>query len=67
MEKTKKLEIQAKKYKSDSAVVSARLPLELVKQIDEISEVTGRTRNEIILMCLEFALENIVVKSDKDE
>ena len=52
---------------SDSAVVSPILPLELVKQIDEIFEVTRRTRNEIILMCLKFTLKNIVVKSVKEE
>lgn len=62
----KKLEIEFKKYRGESTVVSSRLPLEVVKKIDDIAEKTGRNRNEIILMCLEFALENIVVKERKE-
>lgn len=62
----KKLEIEFKKYRGESTVVSSRLPLEVVKNIDNIAEKTGRNRNEIILMCLEFALENIVVKERKE-
>lgn len=62
----KKLEIEFKKYRGESTVVSSRLPLEVVKNIDDIAEKTGRNRNEIILMCLEFALENIVVKERKE-
>lgn len=58
----KKLEIQAKKYKGESAVLSSRVPLELIKKIDEVAEQTGRTRNEIVLMLLEFSLDNIVIK-----
>ena len=58
----KKLKISAKKYVGDTAVVSARLPNDLVKRIDEICEATGRTRNEIIQMCLEFSVENIEIE-----
>lgn len=61
----KKLVIQSKKYKGESAVVSIRIPIELVHHIDEIAEETGRTRNELMQLCLEFATENIVI--DKDE
>ncbi len=67
MKDTPKLEIQSKKYKGESAVVSTRLPIELVKEIDKVAEKTGRTRNEIIMMCLEFALKNIVISDDKGE
>ena len=35
---------------------------ELIKKIDEVAEQTGRTRNEIVLMLLEFSLDNIVIK-----
>lgn len=38
-------------------VVSSRLTNELVEELDKISEQTGRTRNEIIKMCLEFAVK----------
>lgn len=67
MNDTKKLTIPAKKDKGESAVISARIPIELVKRIDEVAEQTGRTRNEIIMMCLDFALDNTVVSDYKDE
>ena len=58
----KKLVIPSKKYRGDSMVVSTRLPNELVSSLDEIAQKTGRTRNEIIQMCLEFAVENLEIK-----
>ena len=57
----KKLVIPQKKFKGDSSVVSVRLPADLLKNLDDIATGTGRTRNEIVQMCLEFAVENIVV------
>jgi hypothetical protein len=60
----KKLTIPSKKYKGESSVISARIPIELTKRIDAVAEQTGRTRNEIIMMCLDFALDNIVVSDD---
>jgi hypothetical protein len=59
----KKLEIRAKKYRGDSSVVSLRLPAELISTLDGISKETGRTRNEIMQTCLEFAVENLEIKS----
>ena len=58
----KKLVIPSKKYRGDSMVVSTRLPNELVSSLDEIAQKTGRTRNEIMQMCLEFAIENLEIK-----
>lgn len=58
----KKLVIQAKKYKGESSVISARIPIDLVKALDNIAEKSGKTRNEILLTCLEFALENIEIE-----
>lgn len=58
----KKLKIVAKKYTGDSAVISARLPNDLIKKVDEISERTGRNRNEVLQICLEFAVENIEIE-----
>ena len=57
----KKLVIPQKKFKGDSVVVSVRLPADLLKKLDEISTNTGRTRNEIVQMCLEFSVENIEI------
>lgn len=55
----KKLFIPSKRYKGDTSVVSARLPNELIKDLDRIAENTGRNRNEIIMLCLEFAIDNL--------
>lgn len=58
----KKLEIRVKKYRGDTMVVSARLPSDLVARIDSIAEQSGKNRNEIVQLCLEFAIENIELK-----
>jgi len=57
----KKLVISPKKFRGDSSVVSVRLPNDLVKQLDDIAEKTGRTRNEIIQTCLEFSVDNLEI------
>lgn len=58
----KKLVIAPKKYIGETAVVSARLPNDLIKRIDEICEITGRSRNEVLQMCIEFAVDNIEIE-----
>lgn len=57
----KKLKITTKKYRGDSSVVSVRLPNELIESLDSISNITGRTRNDIMQRCLEFAIENLEI------
>ena len=58
----KKLVITAKKYRGDSVVVSMRVPSELLQKLDGVAEKSGRTRNDLIQTCLEFALENIEIE-----
>ncbi len=58
----KKLKITTKKYRGDSSVVSVRLPNELIESLDSISNITGRTRNDIMQRCLEFAVENLEIE-----
>ncbi len=58
----KKLKITTKKYRGDSSVVSVRLPNELIESLDSISNITGRTRNDIMQRCLEFAIENLEIE-----
>ena len=60
----KKLEIKQKKYRGETTVISSRVPVDLVERLDFISRESGRTRNEIIQMCLEFAAENIEITQD---
>ena len=61
----KKLVISSKKFRGDSSVVSVRLPNDMIVKLDAIAEQTGRTRNEIILKCLTYSIENIEVSDNK--
>ena len=60
MEKLK-LTIIPKKYGGESAVVSMRIPKSLLRDMDAAAEQTGRSRNELISTCLEFALEHLEI------
>lgn len=68
MSDNKKLYIPPRKFKGETSVISSRLPNDMIKTIDEIAEYTGRNRNEVIMMCLEYAIINIdtdLVKGDE--
>ena len=54
----KKLKIQPHRYGGESAVISLRLPKDMLAEIDRIATDTGRTRNEILVLSMEYALEN---------
>ncbi|MDO5440802.1 MAG: ribbon-helix-helix protein, CopG family [Erysipelotrichaceae bacterium] len=60
----KKLSISSKKYKGETSVISARIPDKMIEDIDAICQNTGRNRNEIISLCLEFAINNIEIKKE---
>lgn len=57
-----KFVVKAKKPYGRTSVVSARLPDMVVKQLDKVADSTGRTRNELILMCIEYALERLEIE-----
>lgn len=57
--KTPKFEIPIKKYTGGSTVVSFRLPKDMLRDVDEVAARTGRTRNEVLSLCVEFALEHL--------
>ena len=61
-----KLEIKPKKYTAESAIVSMRVPKDMVRDLDAVAAKTGRTRNEIIAMSLEFALDHMEI-SEKEK
>lgn len=58
----KKLIIQPQKYGGESSVISMRMPKEMLAEIDKIVLETGRTRNEILMLSIEFALEHMEVQ-----
>lgn len=55
------LKITPKKYGGESTVVSMRLSRDLLKDIDAVASFTGRNRNEILTMSLEFALNHMEI------
>jgi len=57
----KKLIIRPHKYGGETAVISLRLPKEMLSVIDQVASNTGRTRNEILVMSMEYALENMEI------
>ena len=62
------LRITPKKYSGETTIVSMRLAKELLKDIDAVAAVTGRNRNEILTMSLEFALNHMeIVMKEREE
>ena len=61
MEKPK-LQITPKKYGGETSVISMRLPKDMLRDIDTVAEETGRTRNEIMQLSMEFALDNMEIR-----
>lgn len=57
----KKLVIRPHKFGGETSVISLRLPKEMLAVIDQVATDTGRTRNEILVLSMEFALENMEI------
>lgn len=57
--KSSKLVIKEKRYRGSTGVVSARLPSQMIASLDKVVEKTGYNRNELIEICLEFAMEHL--------
>lgn len=58
----KKLIIRAQKYCGETTVLSVRMPKNMLADIEHVAEVTGRTRNDILIMSIEFALEHMEIQ-----
>ena len=62
----KKLVLSAKKFKADSTtIISARVPTELIKKIEDLAKRTNRNRNEMVQILLSYALDNAVVEEEE--
>ena len=62
------LKISPKKYGGETTIVSMRMAKELLKDIDAVANITGRNRNEILTMSLEFALNHMeIIMKEKEE
>lgn len=62
------LRISPKKYGGETTILSMRIAREMVKDIDKVAALTGRNRNEILTMSLEFALNHMeIVMKEREE
>ena len=61
------LRISPKRYSGETTIVSMRLAKDVLRDIDAVANVTGRTRNEIMTMSLEFALEHMEIAMKERE
>ncbi|MBR5109333.1 MAG: ribbon-helix-helix protein, CopG family [Clostridia bacterium] len=59
----KKLIIRPHHYGGETTVISIRLPKEMLAVIDRAAQETGRTRNEIVVLSMEYALENLEIEN----
>ena len=50
-----------KPLKQEKTVISIRLDIDLLKSIDEVSSKVDICRNELIVQCIEYALNNYKV------
>ena len=58
-----RLVIPPKKYTGETSIVSMRIPKDMLKDIDTVARAAGRTRNEILQMSLEFALNHMEISN----
>ena len=58
----RKLIIEPHKYGGETSVISMRMPKEMLEDIYKVAAETGRTRNEILMLSMEFALEHLEIK-----
>ena len=59
----KKFIIHPHRYGGETSVISLRLPKEMLAVIDRVAQETGRTRNEIIVKSMEYALDNMEIEN----
>lgn len=50
--------------RGDKEVISFRIPKDLLNEIDKLANNNALSRNEFMVQCLEFAIDNI---SDENE
>ena len=59
--------IPKRKYGGETTIVSMRVSKELLQDIDRVAELSGRNRNELLTMSLEFALNHMeIVMHDQE-
>ena len=49
----------------DSESKTFRLPIELIERLDELATQNKLSLNQLVIQCLEYAVENVVVENEK--
>ena len=62
-----KFVVNPKRYTEETQVFSVRMPKDMIRDLDAAAQRTGRTRNELILMSLEFSLRHMEITGDADK
>ena len=50
-----------------TSVISARLPDRLVQRLEDVVIKTGRSRTQVIIMALDYALDRLEIVVPKDD
>ena len=50
-----------------TTVVTARLPDRLVQQLEDVVTKTGRSRTQVIIMALDYALDRLQIEETEKE
>lgn len=56
--------INARKYSGESSVISIRIPKDMLEDVDRAAAASGRTRNELLSMSIEFALKHMEIEKE---
>ena len=48
-----------KPIKQEKTVISIRIDLDMLKEVDKLSQKTDISRNELIIQCIDYALDNL--------
>ena len=57
--------ITPKSYRTDTTIVSARIPTDLVEKIEKLAKESNRNRNEMIQMLLTYAVDRAEVRHEE--
>ena len=63
--KEPRLRLVPKKYTGETTIISVRIPKTMLQDIDQAAAETGRNRNELISLSLEFALKHIDIVQEE--
>lgn len=61
------LKIAPKKYSGETTIVSMRMAKAMLRDVDAVAEATGRSRNEIMMLCIEFAIDHMEIMMKEKE